>query len=284
MTSKLSRISNLKDLTNRFTQIKSLPRSITTWIEDRDGWRESLDKWKVRYERLTKSAMDLVFPMHCLGCGQGSTALCDSCMATLPRLQPPHCEKCAQPEVTGVCRWCSESPLLIDGIHAACLLEGVAREAIHSLKYRNVRTLAPYLGQLLAENLAAHPLPAEVIVPVPLHPQRLRERGYNQAGLLAQELGKLTDIPVDEEMLVRSRNSPSQVRSATREQRQDNVKGSFHALGNPEGRAVLLIDDVATTGSTLSACAGALKQAGARSVYALTLAKEPLKFPGGPQD
>ncbi|MFQ6027506.1 MAG: ComF family protein [Dehalococcoidia bacterium] len=271
----MAKISNLKDISNRLTQIKSLPKSINDWLEEKNGLSESLDGLRGRCQQLTKSAMELLFPMQCLGCGREATALCDTCMAALPRLKPPYCEKCSQPDVTGVCHWCSESPLLTDGIHSVCLLEGVARESVHSLKYRNVRTLAPYLGRLLAEHLEAHPLPTEVIVPVPLHPKRLRDRGYNQAGLLAQELSKLTGIPLDEEMLVRSKNSPSQVRSATREQRQSNVEDGFHALGDPNGKGVLLIDDVATTGSTLSACAGALKQAGARSVWGLTLAKEP---------
>ena len=129
------------------------------------------------------------------------------------------------------------------------------------------------LGGLLAAYLDTHKLPGETLVPVPLHHRRLRSRGYNQSQLLAKEAGKLLDMPVREGLLKRAKDSPPQVEAHTSEQRRANVDGSFAASDEVEGLAVLLVDDVATTGSTLIACAAALKDAGAASVWGLVLAR-----------
>jgi len=112
-------------------------------------------------------------------------------------------------------------------------------------------------------------------VPVPLHQKRLRERGYNQSSLLAKELGKLTNLPVVDDCLIRQRHAPPQARSATVEERRSNVAGAFvcrdHRL---QDKQVLLIDDVSTSGATLDAGAAALKATGATSVWGLVLARE----------
>jgi ComF family protein len=153
-------------------------------------------------------------------------------------------------------------------------MEGPIREAIHKLKYRNLRAAAPELGSLLADYLATTPVPGGVIVPVPLHSHRLRSRGYNQSALLARELGKLTGLPVNERLLARTKDTPPQVSAANQEERRRNVAGGFACVGDAAGQAVLLLDDVVTTGSTMSACAAALKAAGTASVWGLALARE----------
>lgn len=131
------------------------------------------------------------------------------------------------------------------------------------------------LARLLAEDLDSRPLPAEVLVPVPLHPRRLRERGYNQSGLLARELCRLTSLPVEEDTLFRHRNSGAQIRARDSEERRSNVLGAFGCRNEKlGGRRVLLIDDVCTTGATLNSCAIALKKAGVTSVWGLALARE----------
>jgi ComF family protein len=163
---------------------------------------------------------------------------------------------------------------MVDGIRAPFLMQGALREAIYALKYRGLRAAAPQLGRLLAQHLAGRPIPGDVLVPVPLHPNRLRRRGYNQAALLAREVARLTGLPVREELLVRQRDTPPQVQTATREQRRSNVLDSFAVTGDVRRLAVVLLDDVTTTGSTFSAAAGALKAAGAASVWGLALAKE----------
>jgi len=149
------------------------------------------------------------------------------------------------------------------------------RQAIHQLKYRNLRALAAPLARLLNDYLDTNPVPVEVLVPVPLHQKRLRERGYNQSSLLAQELGKLTKLPVVDDCLIRQRHAPPQARTSTVDERRSNVADAFtcrdHRLGD---RQVLLIDDVSTSGATLDACAAALKAVGATSVWGLVLARE----------
>jgi ComF family protein len=147
------------------------------------------------------------------------------------------------------------------------------REAIHRLKYSNSQDLAAPLGEMMVSYWQdVHP-PADVIVPVPLHARRLRERGYNQAALLARELGKGVGLPVLEDVLVRVRNTSPQV-DLNGEERKENVRGAFRCPDDQlASKSVLLVDDVCTTGATLEACSLALKQRGVRAVWALTLAR-----------
>lgn len=163
----------------------------------------------------------------------------------------------------------------IEGIRSLFHFDGAMHQAILQFKYKNVKALAAPLAQFMAEYLCAHPLPAEVLVPVPLHPRRLRERGYNQSSLLARELGKLAPLPIIEGSLVRLKNTPPQTRTKSADERQSNVADAFicrdHRL---EGRRILLIDDVCTSSATLDTCATAVKAAGATSVWGLTLARE----------
>jgi ComF family protein len=150
--------------------------------------------------------------------------------------------------------------------------EGVLREAIHRFKYRNVRGLAEPLGELLASYMVDHSLPADVVVPVPLHPARLADRGYNQSALLARELGRRLDLPVVEDSLLRVRHTRQQV-GLSIEERRRNVADAFACRDDRlAGCRVLLIDDVYTTGATLNACGEALIAAGAASAWGLTLA------------
>ena len=153
-------------------------------------------------------------------------------------------------------------------------MEGAIREAIHALKYQTVRAAAPILGQLLAHWFEAFPVPGELVVPVPLHKRRLRSRGYNQSALLAEELSRLSGLPMTERVLVRTRDTPPQVSLSGREERVKNVEGSFSCVGGVEGRKILLVDDVVTTGSTLSACASALRASGVDSVWGVALARQ----------
>jgi len=189
---------------------------------------------------------------------------------------PPLCPRCGQPQPSGIlCPACVSRPAAIDGIRAPFRFDGAIRQAIHELKYRNLRALSGTLARLLFDYLAKNPMPAEVLVPVPLHHKRLRERGYNQAGLLAKELGKITGRPVVDDCLVRQRPAPPQARTATATERWANVADAFACRDQRlRGRAVLLIDDVATSGATLDASATALKAGGAASVWGLVLARD----------
>jgi ComF family protein len=149
------------------------------------------------------------------------------------------------------------------------------RQAIYQLKYRNLKVLAAPLAQLLKDYLATNPVPGEVLVPVPLHRKRLKERGYNQSGLLARELGKPINLAMVDDCLIRRHPTPPQARTSNVDERQSNVADAFTCCDRRlQNKQVLLIDDVATSGATLNACATALKAAGATSVWGLALARE----------
>ena len=224
--------------------------------------------------RASHWAADLLFPLECLSCGVGGRLFCGQCVGDLPELKPPFCPTCADPGRQCRCDWCRSVQMRTDGIRAPFLMEGAVREAVHRFKYRNLRAAAPELGALLAGYLASHPMAGDVLAPVPLHPRRLRGRGYNQAELLAVELGRLTGLPVAKELLTRRKDTPPQVQASSREDRVENVRDSFACIGDAGGLKVILVDDVSTTGSTMSACAGALKDSGAASVWGLALARE----------
>jgi ComF family protein len=151
----------------------------------------------------------------------------------------------------------------------------VIRKAIHELKYRNLRAISTRLAELLADYLKENQLPGEALVGVPLHPRRLRERGYNQSSLLAKELGKCVGLPVIEDCLIRVKQAQPQVKAADVEQRRRNVADAFVCRDERvKGKRIVLIDDVCTSGATLESCAAALKNKGATSVWGLTLAME----------
>lgn len=162
----------------------------------------------------------------------------------------------------------------LQGVRAAGHLSGPLREAIHSFKYKGWRVLASTLGEILYDCWSAEPWPVDVIVPVPLHSQRLRERGYNQSSLLARELARHTALPIVERTLLRILPTPPQV-GLNATQRAENLHDAFCCVNDSlTGLSVLLVDDVLTTGATLRACAQALLRGNARVVWGLTLAHE----------
>ena len=144
----------------------------------------------------------------------------------------------------------------------------------YDLKYRNIRAAAPDLAQLLADFLNTNRVPGDMLVPVPLHRSAERRRGYNQSKLLAREMAKLTGLQLAGHGLRRTRNTEPQVSMDSLDQWRTNMDGAFECVDGLAGRPILLIDDVVTTGSTMSACAEALKASGAASVWGLALARQ----------
>ncbi len=218
--------------------------------------------------------LDLLFPPRCVGCHRIGAWLCPECLSQIPRVEPPFCARCGDKVAADdLCARCRTSPLQIERIRAAVYFEGALREAIHHLKYKGHTALVKPLGNLMATHWQQHPMPADVVVPVPLHATRLHERGYNQAALLARELAQQAGLTLDEKTLVRKRATAPQVKLSARERRK-NVHDAFCCCNDELARKrVLLIDDVCTTGATLEACAIALHESGVRSVQALTLAR-----------
>ena len=222
--------------------------------------------------------MDLILPIPCVGCGTEGNIICGECVPTLTQLKSPFCNICASPNTVSPCRECREIPSSIDGIRAPYIFDGAIREAIYAFKYRGVRAAAPSLALLLASYLISHRVPGAVIVAVPMPPRRLRQRGYNHSALLARELAKQAGMVIKEGWLTRAKDSMPQVETGSKSLRRENVEGNFvcpdKSQNDLTGARVIVVDDVATTGSTLSACAKALKDAGAASVWGLTLARE----------
>jgi ComF family protein len=226
--------------------------------------------------QLQEKITDFFFPRRCVGCGKIGDLLCPGCSQKLPRLLPPFCQKCGKPESSGIlCPACWGQQTDIDGIRSVFRFEGTVRRAVHEFKYRNLKSIAVCLAALMADYLRDNPIEGNVLIPVPLHPRRLRERGYNQSSLLAEKLGKLTALPVIEGYLCRLKDSLPQARTKNVEERRKNVEKAFSCQpGKLPEKTVILIDDVCTSGATLESCAAALKAAGAVSVWGFTLARE----------
>ena len=224
--------------------------------------------------RLVSAFLDLLYPPHCVICGQMGAWLCVTCIEKIPWLEPPLCQRRGRPiSKPGLCPHCQDNSSYLTGLRSVSAHMRPLRRAIHALKYEGTRVLAEPLGDILAECWRRESIPAEVIVPVPLHRARLRQRGYNQSQLLAEALSKSAALPIDTSALVRGRNTLSQVGLSHRE-RWENVWGAFECASTSFcGSSVLLIDDVCTTGATLEACAAALLEAGADRVWALTLTR-----------
>lgn len=228
--------------------------------EARHGWRQAL--------------LDLLFPPRCAGCRLRGLWLCEGCAATLPRLQPPVCRYCGRPtKAVATCPDCWKSRPATDGVVSPLLFQDTLRKLIHRFKYRNARYLAQPLAMLLAGEVRSSLPAADAIVPVPLHPSRLRKRGYNQAALLATALAPELGVRVVDGCLVRVRDTPPQMGLPAAERRR-NVRNAFRCVDKQlAGLTIIVVDDVCTTGATLDACAKALKTGGAKVVYGLTLAR-----------
>ncbi len=221
-----------------------------------------------------RTLLDALYPLECVGCGGSGKVICDDCATDLPVLRPPFCRVCATPGNFARCQTCAETVRRFDGVRAPYRYAGAVRQAILALKYGGIKAAAPQLGDLLAGYLNDNPLPGDVLAPVPMHRQRWRERGYNQAELLGGQVARKCDLPYDADLLKRTRQVEPQAGITSAAQRVVNVADSIALTAGRDvaGAAVILVDDVATTGSTLEACAGALKEAGAASVWGLTLA------------
>ena len=202
--------------------------------------------------------LDLLFPIACLGCGVPGTLVCARCEAGFQ--QAPAAAKQAY------------ARLPLDSVTAACAMTGLASRVVHSLKYRGVHTLSPYMGARMAQAFAATRYEVDLVVPVPLHPARRRWRGYNQAERLAQVVAAAFRLELNTSLLERRVKTPPLAFSAGIEERRRSVAGAFACTARADGARVLLVDDVITTGSTTEAAAVALREAGAEFVHTLTFA------------
>lgn len=215
-------------------------------------------------------------PAACLLCGDNSNraALCTNCRQELPWLPAQHCPNCALPTLDGgPCGKCLKSAPAFDFTIAAFLYRDSLSQLIPAAKFGARWSLLPALAGFLAEKVEAleHP---DLLVPLPLHPQRLKERGFNQALEIAEPLAKRLKVPLENTLLQRVRNTEHQARLSEKA-RHRNMRRAFLATRRLDGLHIALIDDVLTTGASLDAAAHALKLAGASRVDAWVLARTP---------
>ena len=218
--------------------------------------------------------LDFLLPPRCGGCRAVGSWLCAQCRARIRRLEEPLCARCGV-EVETARRECGCRARLhaLTRLRSAVAYEGPVEAAVHRFKYAGWRRLAGPLARLVAERLAVEGIAAGWVVAVPLHPERLRQRGFNQAELLARELRRNTSLIRPAGELVRTRPTPPQV-GQDRLRRFANVRGAFAWRGpRLNGESILLVDDVATTGATLDACANALRVAGSGPVTGVSIAR-----------
>jgi ComF family protein len=237
--------------------------------------------WRYQVRQVAWAGVDLLFPPRCAGCQTPGARLCAACRAAIVPLDLNQCNQCGYPlEGARQCLVClsGKRPLApLAGLRSLAFFEGALQQALHQLKYKRDIILADTLGALLA-TAPGISLPPGVVVPVPLSAERLHERGYNQAELLARVLAELSGRPWSPRAARRVRHTPSQV-GLSAEQRRLNVQHAFAADRRRVARqTVILVDDVCTTGATLAACGAALCEAGAEAVWGLTLARA--RIPG----
>lgn len=222
--------------------------------------------------------LDLLFPPQCVHCKTSGTVLCSRCIATIARFTPPLCYGCGLPHAGALlCARCRYQPLQLSGVRALGSYQEPLRSCIRALKYQGNRRLGAPLAQLLAQAYYKYKLHADIVIPVPLHQEKLQQRGYNQSQLLAESCAHLLQLPLYTTLLQRIYNAPAQV-TLTAQQRRKNLQGAFsytpkHTTLSLFNRRILIIDDVCTTGATLEACATPLFSAGAQAVWGLVLAR-----------
>lgn len=255
----------------------------------------------VIFRRALDALASVIFPAPCRVCGQALLSasripICQDCLASFKRIGEPMCRMCGRPfaypiaaqTVPSLCRLCRARFFGFDRARSYANYNEALGKAIVLLKYEQVKPLGKWFAERLAEVVRENPeaFRADVVVPVPLHPDRLRERGYNQAELIARPLAGLLRIRLGPYLLVRKQPRPAKL-VLSRTERWSSVRGAYATREGVEvdNLRVLLVDDVMTTGATLDACSRALKRAGASEVVALTVGRVvSSRMPSGPAE
>jgi len=225
--------------------------------------------------------VNFFYPPRCLACDKVGAVVHPACRSSFPFILDPLCDYCGLPlpafEASCTSSLCLRSPneRTLDRVRSVFRHSQGARQGVLRLKYKGVSSVTEWLVRELTGAAQRHKLDkANAVVAVPLHPKRQRERGYNQAGLLAQGVAHYLNLPLYEDILVRRRETRSQVGLGGRE-RSENVLLAFAWQGHSlAGQNLLIVDDVCTTGATLSECARVLKEAAAAQVWGLTVTRE----------
>jgi competence protein ComFC len=238
---------------------------------------EKMNRPAYRLYRWAWSSLDWLFPPKCGGCGASGSRWCEECQRKATLIQTPICLRCGLPlhsqSSSQGCPKCRTHPLRVEALRSWAVFAGPIRNALHRLKYKGDIAMGEILARPLISMLQEQTWPIDLVTPVPLSIARRSQRGYNQASLLSIPLAFALGFEHRPGVLAKIKDTRSQV-GLSYEERRTNVAGSFSAVGKDvAGKNILVVDDVTTSGATLDACAGALKQAGAQVVYAITLAR-----------
>jgi len=243
----------------------------------------------VSFRGALDAVVSVLLPAPCRICGVALTnasriPICASCFASIEPINDPMCQCCGRPfeiepqaqSASGLCRLCRSNFYAFDRARSFALYNDTLAGAIVLLKYEEVTRLGHWFAERLADIIrrAGEEFQADAVVPVPLHPDRRRERGYNQAELIARPLARRLGLKLGAYLLVRTKPRPAQL-VLSRSEHWKSVRGAYATRQGVrvDKLRVLLVDDVLTTGATLDACSRVLKKAGAAKVYGLTVAR-----------
>ncbi len=219
--------------------------------------------------------LDLFLPKLCFGCQKPGSYLCPSCYKSIIFTTTPLCPICEKPSPFGYTHPGCKTSLSIDGMFVLGDYSGILRKMIHYLKYRNVFSLTDTLVAILLEHYPIELPNFDLIIPIPLHPKRLKERGYNQAEILGKLFCQKKSLSFSNQILIRHRQTPAQMTIRNLKERRKNIIGAFSYTQKIAiaGKTIALVDDVATTGATIFEAAKVLKRNGAKTVWGIVLAR-----------
>jgi len=230
---------------------------------------------------ILQEILNFFFPLFCLTCrkplkADNTRRVCPECWGKIKMIRPPLCQRCgrAMEREFGTCWSCKGKKFSFDRVWAVGRYDGILKELIHKFKFQDREYLYRPLGELMARYLAdTINQKIDLVTSVPMSKERLRERGYNQASLLAGVIARETGIMFKDKLLYRQRRTRPQYRLSS-EERKENLRGAFTLIQKQDVReqTVLVVDDIFTTGATIEECALTLKRGGAKRVYALVLA------------
>lgn len=229
--------------------------------------------------RIAHKIIRLLYPPRCPLCGKilaGEGKRCGSCRKKLADIREPLCKKCGKPmtdERTEYCYDCSRNAHVYDRGRGLYLYKGDLKQSLYRFKYGNKREYAAFYGEELATHLGGflRECQPDALIPIPLHRSKQRQRGFNQAELVAREVGRLCSIPVRTDVLLRTRRTAPQ-KKLNDQERKNNVKKAFKISQNiVKLKSVVLVDDIYTTGATMDEAAGVLKAAGVWRVFFISI-------------
>lgn len=228
-------------------------------------------------KKTSEFILDLLFPKKCLGCGEEGTWLCKKCEDRIVKVTSFSCPRCNRLIEKGkFCSTCRPYTDLTGVKVAAYYDQGPLKEVIHSYKYECIFELHKFLSDLLVNCLLENPPPKNsLVIPVPLHKKRERQRGFNQSEILARDISLELNLEMKNNVLVRYRSTTPQI-ELSGDKRRKNVCGVFRCVDQKTvlGKTIILVDDVATTCATLEECAKALRTCGARQIWGLVVARQ----------